>query len=595
MNDEHYPKISLKSLSWEEYALVFAILISAIVYAIHISEFNQIPSPIYGGDFYRDRGFIKNIVAGNPVWSDGFYANEIQYYPYMIFALQAGFVMLTGADIDKTFLYTPLIVLIISTIAWYMLGLRIFRSRKWALLTGLAYLGTIYFYFPKSAGIALLFTVPMFIYYWIRYEQEDKLWDAVLAGVMLGLTSLIWGGVFIGMFLTSALVIIYYFIKETASILLNNKHDKPKALFGLIVKFIKKYYVIFAVTILISLIFFLPLILKYHLNEVNAVTKWGDSKIELLGIPWILYNLKYMFFDTTNATTFIVGIISLLGIFGMIFSKRKKESEFIFALILCNIIVLEHHLITRPLLNWSFLPQKMIYYIYFVPILFVYGIMAIYTFIKNDKARWAVFGLSILLLVFSFGHKYNVMINEDPWDKVGRGDATYTKALYGLGDFLEKNMAKDETVLSNDESGFMLAVVSGRKVMLTRRTHASYYVDIDQRIADASVAMYGSDTELALSILKKYNVEYFYLDQQFFQNVMRVRTDLKPYLEEHGILFQEAYDRYDIALPPEQANMMNLLIIPPQNISQGFINLWSKVYTVQAGGQIVGELYRLNQ
>ena len=76
---------------------------------------------------------------------------------------------------------------------------------------------------------------------------------------------------------------------------------------------------------------------------------------------------------------------------------------------------------------------------------------------------------------------------------------------------------------------------------------------------------------------------------------MRVRPDLKQFLVENKIAFVEAYDRYDIAVPPERANMQDLLLIPPQNLSEEFTSLWIPVHNVVVQGQTVGQLFRLKE
>ena len=131
--------------------------------------------------------------------------------------------------------------------------------------------------------------------------------------------------------------------------------------------------------------------------------------------------------------------------------------------------------------------------------------------------------------------------------------------------------------------------------MLTRRTHASYYVDIDQRIADAAVAMYGPDVNLSKQILQKYKVKYLYVDQYLLSGQMRARTNLKEYLIKNNVSFSEVYDRYDIALPPEDTNMMNLLLIPPQQFNPEFMKLWEPAYTVSVGGQTAAQLFKLKE
>ncbi|MEM4260270.1 MAG: hypothetical protein QXG00_03465 [Candidatus Woesearchaeota archaeon] len=224
----------------------------------------------------------------------------------------------------------------------------------------------------------------------------------------------------------------------------------------------------------------------------------------------------------------------------------------------------------------------------------MFGLKIIFQFLKKKNIKIAFFVIIILLMIVTFFFRFD-QIKKDRWEIVGHGDPSLINSLYDLGAFMQKNMAKNETVLSNDETGFMLAAISGRKVMLTRRTHANYYIDIDQRIADAVVAMYSNDSSVARDILKKYNVKYFYMDQYLFQSPMRVRADLDNYLIKYRINFTRAMDRYDIAVPPERANLRDLLIIIPQMPSENFLALWEKVYSVNIKGQVIGELYRLKE
>ena len=105
--------------------------------------------------------------------------------------------------------------------------------------------------------------------------------------------------------------------------------------------------------------------------------------------------------------------------------------------------------------------------------------------------------------------------------------------------------------------------------------------------------MYGSNINKSKEILAKYNVQYFYVDEYLLKYPMRVRTNLSQFLLENNINFSEVYDRYDIALPPERANMLNLLIIPPQNINSNFLDLFEPVYNVVVGGKTVSILYKL--
>ncbi|MGV8150731.1 MAG: hypothetical protein ACP5NV_03325 [Candidatus Woesearchaeota archaeon] len=580
------------SWDWQEWTLTAATLMIAIVLFSGYLEYKHVPSPVYGGDYYRDRGFVQNIVSGNPVWSDGFYVNEIQYYPYIYFAVQAGIVKLLNADVDKVFMFFPIIIFILSMIVWYNLGKTIFKNKTSGFVTALGFLGIIYFYYMKSAGLALFVLVPAFFLFWIKYEQEGKLKDTILAGLMLGLIALTWGGTFLSAVCMFAGTIIILFIIDSYKSY--KEHKKIMQVYNIIIKYIKKYYLMAVIAVLVSLIFFLPLMLQYHLNEVNEVTKWGDTKIDLLGPKWLLGQLIPAIFNTSNLWLFILSIGSLAGLILLFLSKKNIEVKILLSLFFVNIITLQIHLITRPIFGFSFLPEKLGYLIYFSPLFLAYTLKFIYSKLKENNLRIGVIIIFAVIAILAFASRYSDF-KEQQFESYGRQDNPYMDSLKNLGAYIEKNVAKDEAILGNDESGFMLAVLSGRKVMLTRRTHANYYVDIDMRIAEASVAMYGHDLEKTRAILQKYNVKYFYMDQYLFQNIMRTRPEFNRYLTENNIIFTQTIDRYDIALLPEQTNLREMLLIPPQNISEEFMSLWTKIYVVDVQGQVVGELYKLKE
>ena len=83
----------------------------------------------------------------------------------------------------------------------------------------------------------------------------------------------------------------------------------------------------------------------------------------------------------------------------------------------------------------------------------------------------------------------------------------------------------------------MINAVSGRKVVLVRRTHASPYVDVDKRYADGLVMLYGENNMMRAELLEKYSVDYLYVDFYLTNYPMIVNLGFKDYLEENGIVF----------------------------------------------------------
>ena len=597
-------KKHLAKWGWEEYVLIGMAVFLVIFYAFYISQYTQIPSPVYGGDIYRDRGFVQNIASGDPLWSDAFYANEINYYGYLIPAIEAGIVNIFNLSVDFVFLYFTILIIFASCFAWYFLGKKLFGEKKYGLLTVIAFFAIYYSLFLKFVGTISCLFIPLILYFWIRFEEESKLRDGIITGSLIGIVSLVYGGAFVALVIAFFGTIMVFFIndliKEIKIVNKKNTHINEKKenifkiIFKILLKYLKKYYSAILSLIVISAIYFLPLYLKYQMKIVNNVPGWGDAKIETLGLSWFFSIMKNMFFNYSNALLFILSLISLLGLFALLFSKKSKKYQILLFVFLMNIITIQHHIITKPLFNFYFWPVKLEFISILIPLFFVLGFKAIEQIIKNKKTMNWIIGIIIALLCITFVMRFNET-SKSQWETYGRSDSTYMKQLYGLADYIETNVPKDQTILSNDETGFMLSVLSGRKMVLTRRTHASYYVDIDERIADMSVAMYGKDLNFSKKLLQKYNAHYLYLDAHMFQYPMRTRPEFKEYLTQNKINFTEAYDRYDIAAPENVAVFLNLLLIPPQNMTSEFIELWTKVYDVKVNGQIIGQLYKLKE
>ncbi|PIY60243.1 hypothetical protein COY95_02780, partial [Candidatus Woesearchaeota archaeon CG_4_10_14_0_8_um_filter_47_5] len=143
------------------------LLLVLIVYLSQITQFHGLASPVYGGDYYRDRGFVENILQGNPVWSDAFFYGELQYYPYFLSVILAGVVQVTGLPLDKVMNLYPLVTTVLACLVWFLLGYELFGEKKWAVLLGAAYLVFFPFVSPKSSDFAAAVVMPLFLLSWL--------------------------------------------------------------------------------------------------------------------------------------------------------------------------------------------------------------------------------------------------------------------------------------------------------------------------------------------------------------------------------------------------------------------------------------------
>jgi hypothetical protein len=115
-----------------------------------------------------------------------------------------------------------------------------------------------------------------------------------------------------------------------------------------------------------------------------------------------------------------------------------------------------------------------------------------------------------------------------------------------------------------------LTGISGKKVVASRKTHVSYYVDIEQRISDVAIILYGDNDNLRDELLDKYDVAYFYEGYMLYRQEMRVRSHLADYLKDNGVEIVETRERLDIAAAGAQE--FDLAIIVPQELSDDFQN-----------------------
>jgi hypothetical protein len=104
-------------------------------------------------------------------------------------------------------------------------------------------------------------------------------------------------------------------------------------------------------------------------------------------------------------------------------------------------------------------------------------------------------------------------------------DVYYTAAREPLsGPLLElkqwtiANTDVNDVFLTDNEDAFMLNGLTGRKSVSYRRTHAPIYTDMNQRMLDSAVILYGNDSTTRNELLKTYRVKYLLWTIRWFDN-----------------------------------------------------------------------------
>lgn len=564
-------------------ALIFILIIVALIQSYLFSQLEHISGPIYGGDLYRERGFVQYILNGNPYWTDPYFAGELEFYPPLGYLLAALVVLITGLSIDTVLSFSPVLITPALTYAFYTLGQVILKRKSAAFILALAGLTQHLFPLKHTYWLGILFTL-LFLREWFKLYNEQTLKTKIKGGVFLGLAALSHYQPFL---FTLGMTCLSIFLESFV------RMGKEKKVFLIVKEFIGKYLLMFFIAFVISLIFFGPLILKYQMKTPNRTQEYSQFDVNKHGPEWVVMTLWNQFVQTNNVTSFILGIIGILGILICIMNFDKPQQRYSIFLLISIALVAGHYLLTKPLFNAWVVPSHMMAGL-FIPftILVGWGMMFITAIVQKKTAHAELILTTAILffIILPLTHASITNYSNDRWTQYGRTMDAMTQTLYNLGTWVLENSNNTAVFLANDESAFAINALSGRHVVAVRRTHASPYVDVDKRYADAMVLFYGKNPDIQKELLKNYSVRYIYIDHYLLSQPMITSKEHADYLEKNDVVFSIQKVRLDPADP--NTPQYESLVVPPQPITITQLSKPAKQF--MADNQIVGVVYTVS-
>jgi len=225
-----------------------------------------------------------------------------------------------------------------------------------------------------------------------------------------------------------------------------------------------------------------------------------------------------------------------------------------------------HFLITIPLLHiWSVPGYLWGAAIWIVELaLFVYGVRNLELTLGKLVGGGNVVIYALLVFIVIFGVQNYTNLTNDQWINYGRQIDAGTQIMFDTGSWMLGSTTNNDVFLANDESAFALSAMSGRSVVMVRRTHANYYADVDRRYADGIVMLYGSNSTKTEELLKEYGVSYVYLDSFLMQYPMITSLKYEQYLKDNGVNYTIANVRLDPAAAGAPA--YDSLVVSPQEL-----------------------------
>lgn len=531
-------------------AAVVLLIYLGIAFSLY-AKLKHLPGPYYGGDLYSHHGFALNYIA-NGFWADPYFVNNYAFYPwlgnYVFIALHG----VTGLSLMRAEMFVGLLTTTLSAIAFYFLGWQLLKNHTWAFVFFLLSLVTRGI--PDGAPnlVPWMITIPLWFAFWLRAEETHTLRDKALAGLFMGLTSL----AHVAYFLAAMGVFAFTIIIET----LRQRKWKDAA---------KMYVPMLAVGFVVSLLFYGPILVHYHAKTLNPLFDYNGPDINTLGIGWAARALYRYTLDLSTVSTTILSLLTVLGLIVCVMNWGKKPARYAVLWYIAGALAPLHHLVTRPLLGKGVLPGHL-WGIWISLLVFaVFGIRTVAQFVEKkwpqaNGQRIIVAGVMLLAIGLYLPQYGNY--NANPWTQFGERLDPPTQAWLALGEWMTNNTSPNAVVLTGDETCFAVNGVSGRKCVFVRRTHANYFVDIEQRYADGIVMLYGNDSALTKQLLNQYGVDYVLVDAYIAQFPVLVDAKYKSYLAQNNVSFSQVRERKDPATP--NAAVFDMLRVPFQPLNK---------------------------
>ncbi|PKP52905.1 MAG: hypothetical protein CVT90_02475, partial [Candidatus Altiarchaeales archaeon HGW-Altiarchaeales-3] len=515
--------LKLPKLKKLELADFLFILILSFVFILNfnlISQFEQLPSPMYGGDYYYHLGQMNHYDRGGSIFEHSAYLNETQWAPFLYMESIVYFSKITGLDIIHSNLYFSLLILVLSAILIYIFSIYLFKDKLISLIPVVFFC----FGFPvfKYSIFDQLLIIPFFLFTLLIAIEKNKFIYYFIAGITYGLVGIThtMGFMVCSIFLVVLISYLYLFryFKIEGEITKKISFDK-----NLIFKNLKENYrnmlVFLGIGIAISLLYWYQPIFIHHLQTPNDMASYQQDYVGMSGLSYMLDGFKTMFFpfNFSSLSSFqeIIGLfITILFDLGLIYLLIKKRREFkhtYLLLILAGVLIATYHYVfTIPIIGKDFFSSLMLPFLLVTlkPLLLCYGLIMISEKLDLGNTKKYLYVIIILLLlIFNFS-VFQDINEKERWTQVGKQEMP--PYLLEMSNWVKSNTGVRDVFISTNEHSFMFNGLTGNKVMNSRRSHSGMYVDVDRRWADSAVILYGNNSKLRSELIKKYNVKYIY-------------------------------------------------------------------------------------
>ncbi len=589
---------TVKGLRYVLPILIFSVLVHGYI----ISEFKQLPGPMYGGDVYWHYGRSLNIYNGAYPWENPQVSGEYEYFGWLHHLIIATIAKVFGIDLLTSYNYLPVIMAIPSVITWYVFGLLLFRDYRFALLMSLMFLE------PKGiSGLASDVLTPLALLFVFLAMRTKKIKDRIVAGIFCGLSGISYVSAFPSLVVVMAVLFAYMSVIKHLKVNLNASdmrisllRDEDKE----IVRDVKENFAILfpigLIGLAISMLLFGPVLFVYKAHIPNPVNEYTLPDFSKYGTDVAIALIEGSFLDVPalmngDIFKFVISIMTLIGLYVVIKNRKNDVECFIFVLVLSAFVGGLHYFVTEPVIGSTVIPTYLFAQIMrtSTPLLFVSAV----AFLMGKKPQFGsiIVALSVifmlLVLMISLNARYY-----GRWETMARSEAN--PAITEIAEWIDGNTDKNAVFISHEELSFLVNGLTARKVVTSRRTHFSPYLDINKRIADAVVVLYGDNEYKIEELIRQYNISYLYWDVNwpyFAKNEPPMTVpEYEHQLTENGVKFQKVNAYLNPAYSPENPKYDMLAVFPAKDdLTQPWSDAFSKHITPAKTFTINGKVFAI--
>ncbi len=528
-----------------------------------INEFNQLPSPIYGGDAYHQLGQVQHILSGGN-WFSGYNIpdNVPGYSP--LFAIYVAIIAkITGMKAMSAVLYSSLLSTILSLLVLYYFFKRIFDNAYVPIILILLFVPISRLLVMKYSIFSQFIIMPLFfLFLYDFYESgKNKYWLAITYG-LLGLAHPI------SFIIASILLVIFtvYFKKIDLTSL-------------------KSVGVVLIIGIIVAQLYWFEPIFVHHMKSSEHYLDWNNEDFSNFStqINYLKDIIRGYFlnFFTKDVFSFLPSALSLLGLVFLFLAKKTNYNlNFLCIFNISSFFLIFSYIITRPLLGMDLYPIRINDFLFFFNAILLAGFGLNFLLNKVKKYQKHASIAFICLLVFFSFNALKEKKTSDKWYDSARQELP--DKFLQLQKFVLENTDVNDVFISSNELSFALNSLTGRKLLNTRRAQNSPYLDMDERILASSAVLYGNDDELRKNFIEKYKIKYLFWDQDWIPTEYRIENgnvlpfdplnlfdteEKRKFLANLNISYQAQHTWIDPALAGETYKKFDLLLIVPKYIS----------------------------